>query len=73
MVEELIFAIPQELFGKLSWVLIIIQAVGWAIIIYIIFSIFNAIINRRRNLVVEQINSQLIEIKELLKQKNFKQ
>jgi hypothetical protein len=65
--EEFIFAIPRELFGKISWVLVVIQAVGWAIIVYVIFSIITAILNKKRNLVVEQINSNLIEIKELLK------
>lgn len=66
--EDLLFAIPQELIGKFSWVLIVVQAVGWAIIVYIIFSIINSILNRRRTIVIEQINNQLLEIKDILRQ-----
>jgi hypothetical protein len=66
---DFIYAIPEALVGKFSAVLIIIQAVGWAVLIYILFSIINALINRRRNVVVERISSQLEEIKEILKEK----
>lgn len=67
-VENFIYAIPQELVGKFQWLLVVLQAVGWAVLIYIIFNIVNAVLNRKRNSAVEQINLNLVEIKELLKQ-----
>jgi uncharacterized membrane protein len=65
--EDLIYALPQELIGKASVLLTILEAVGIVVIIYIIFSIINSIIHGKRYKQIKQVNANLEEIKSLLR------
>jgi len=67
--DGLIYTIPQELIGKFSGLLIVLQALGWAIIFYIVFSVINFIINKKRHKEIMLINKNLKEIKKILQKK----
>ena len=63
----------QELVGNIAFLVTILQAIGGVIIIYIIFSIIEVFINRKRNKKIEQVgedvkqmNKNLEDIKKLL-------
>ena len=66
MFESLAYTIPQELVGKLEFLITILQAAGWFIIFYIIFNVINAIINRNRNKKIDMIIKDLDAIKKAL-------
>ncbi|MFQ5531729.1 MAG: hypothetical protein ACE5ES_03890 [Candidatus Nanoarchaeia archaeon] len=65
-VEDLVFAIPQELVGKVGVLVTVLQALGGIIIFYIIFSIINTIINKRRNKKLEEAVDVIYEIRDIL-------
>ena len=65
--ESLIQMIPQELIGRLGFLITIMQALGWAVIFYIVFSIVNIIIGWTRKQDIKIIIRNLEEIKMLLK------
>ncbi len=67
--DSLVYALPQELVGKLSNLAIILQALGGAIILYIIFNIINLFTNKKKNKELQLINKNLEDIKQLLIQK----
>ncbi|MBU0894119.1 MAG: hypothetical protein KKF48_01425 [Nanoarchaeota archaeon] len=67
--ESLIYALPQELVGKVSVLLTILQALGGVIILYVIFGVISLVINRKKNKQIELINKNLEEIKVLLYKK----
>jgi len=67
MNESLIYAIPQELVGRISGLITILQILGGAIILYVIFGIVNTIINKRKKKELQKINHSLEEIKIILK------
>jgi hypothetical protein len=72
MVDNLIYEIPLDLINKLSGLFIILKALGWVIIIYVVFSIVNMVINRKRNNEIKKINKTLFDIKKLLSKQNKK-
>jgi|TARA_B100001971_G_C18182436_1_gene533610 uncharacterized protein involved in cysteine biosynthesis len=72
-VSEFILNFPPELIGKIGFLIAILQALGGVIIIYLVFSIINTIINRKRNKKIDEvleginnINKNLREIKGIL-------
>ena len=66
MFESLVYTIPQELVGKIEFLITILQAAGWFIIFYIIFNVINAIINRNRNRKIDIVINDLDAIKKAL-------
>lgn len=66
MLESLVNTIPQELVGKLEFLITVLQAAGWFIIFYIIFNVINAIINRNRNKKIDRVIEDLDAIKKAL-------
>ena len=69
MLESLVYTIPEEIINKFGSIVLVIQALGWAIIIYIVFNIVNAIINRKRKNELKKVNENLEEIQKILKSK----
>ncbi len=67
--DSLIYAIPNELVNQASTLITILKALGGAIIIYIIFSIVNTIINKNKTKKIDTIINSLEEIKGLLAQR----
>jgi len=67
--NDLIYALPQELVERFSGLITILQALGLAIIFYIIFNVINTIINRKKKKEISLINKNLEEIKIILKNK----
>ena len=62
MVFEGIVEIPRSLF-------ILLQAFGWAVVAYIGFQLINLKLNRKKNKLLEEMNSNLLSIKNLLSKK----
>ena len=54
---------------KISSLIILFQAIGGLIICYIIFSVVNMLINKKKYKEVKKINKNLEEIKKLLRKK----
>ena len=73
VVEDLIYAIPEELVEKFSGLISVLKIVGFAVIAYVIFAIINAILHRKRNKEIKEINNNLNEIKILLSNKSAPQ
>lgn len=74
MVEGQIIAniseiLPPSILENINFLLRIIQAVGVAIIVYIIFQIISLIMRRREQRLYRDMNKNLEEIKKLLKNK----
>ena len=61
----LLEALPE----KISSLIILFQAIGGLIICYIIFSVVNMLINKKKYKEVKKINKNLEEIKKLLRKK----
>jgi beta-lactamase regulating signal transducer with metallopeptidase domain len=59
----------ENLINSISNLTTFIQALGGVILIYIIFNIINAILNRKKRNELREINKNLEDIKELLKKK----
>ena len=75
-ITNTVWNFPPELIGQVSLLINVLQALGGVIIIYIIFNIIHAIINRKRNkkldsllLGVNNMNRNLEEIKRILYRK----
>ncbi len=64
--DSFIYAIPNELVNQASTLITILKALGGAIIIYIIFSIINTIVNKNKTKKIDMIIHNLEEIKSLL-------
>lgn len=60
----------QNLISSVSSLTLFIQAIGGLIILYIIFNLVGIIINRKNNKKFDEINKNLLEIKEILKKKH---
>jgi hypothetical protein len=67
--ESLFYEFPEALVTKLSSLVSILQALGIVIVIYVVFSLINTIINRKRMREIEKINNNLKDIKKLLSKK----
>lgn len=64
--------LSPEIFGRLDFLITILQAVGWFIIFYIIFNIINTLIIRKRNKKIDEVLGTLKEIKQILKKQSKK-
>jgi len=70
--ENLMAIIPQEFFSSMGSLILLLKALGGFIILYLIFSIINLIINRNKRKEISQINKNLEDIKRLLTKKKKK-
>jgi len=61
--------VPIELVNNLSSVVFWLQAVGGILLFYILFNIISAILNYKKRKELKKINSNLEEIKKILKTK----
>ena len=68
-ITSTVFNFPPELIGQVSLLITVLQALGGAIVLYIIFIIVNAVLNKSRNkkldnllLSVNSVNRNLEEI-----------
>ena len=59
----------KGLVSQVSFLTSFLQALGGVILIYIVFNVINAVINRKKKKQLEQINNTLKEIKAILKKK----
>jgi hypothetical protein len=64
--QDIASSIPNEMVNNLSFLVNILQALGVAILLYIIFSIINLIIARKKEKEVKKISENLEIIKKLL-------
>jgi len=67
--DDLIYMLPQELVAKFSGLITILKALGWVVIIYIVFNIINAFLNKKKRNELRKINENLEDIKKLLAKK----
>ena len=67
--DDLIFAIPNDLIGKVGILITILQALGIFVILWILFMAVNTFINKKRKNELLEINQHLIEIRDLLKRR----
>ena len=58
-----------EVIGNVGILVTVLQALGGVLILYLVFNIINAIINRHRNQEIRKINENLQDIKRLLRKK----
>ena len=72
-ITSTVFNFPPELISQVSLLITVLQALGGVIIIYIIFNVIHALINRKRNKKINEIliginnmNRNLGEIKRIL-------
>ena len=68
--EDLIYAIPEKIVEGFSGLISILKVVGFVVIFYVIFSIINALLYRKKNKEIKKINDNLEEIKILLAKKS---
>lgn len=69
VIENLSDVTIENLINQISNLTTFLQAIGGLILLYIIFNIINAVINRKKGKQIEQINKNLEDIKNLLKRK----
>tara|TARA_B100000315_G_C14299536_1_gene461194 strand:- start:240 stop:461 length:222 start_codon:yes stop_codon:yes gene_type:complete len=72
VIEDLATNIPETLFGSVSVLVYIIQALGILTIFYVIFLLIRAFFDRKRLKVIEKMSKDVEEIKKLLKNKKRK-
>ena len=64
--EELLFSIPEQAVSSILTAVMVLKALGWAIIIYIVFAIGNMIINWIKAKEAKKIGRDIEEIRILL-------
>ena len=64
--ETLTQTLPEEILAKISSFMAVLEILGWALLIYLVFNIINYVVNRERKKELGQINRTLLEIKKLL-------
>jgi len=69
---DLISALPPEIINNFSFIINILQAVGIAIGVYIIFNLINFFFSKRREKELKKINENLEAIKKLLARQSKK-
>ena len=67
VLNETLFAMPPEMIELFGSLVSSIKALGIAIIFYLVFSVINMIMNRRKEKEIREINSNLEDIKKLLR------
>ena len=70
--ETLNYALPKEFIEKASSFMSVLEVLGWALLIYIVFNIVNYVINRERKKELGQIHETLVDIKRLLSKQTKK-
>jgi mannose/fructose/N-acetylgalactosamine-specific phosphotransferase system component IIC len=70
--QDLVSSVPMELANNLSFLVNILQALGIAILLYIIFSTINIILSRKKEKEIKKISENLEIIKRLLVSKSKK-
>jgi phosphate/sulfate permease len=68
--DELITLLGPEVIRDLENLVLIWQAIGGVILAYLIFSLINTWINRKKRKELEKMNENLIDIKKLLVKQN---
>jgi signal transduction histidine kinase len=63
---DVLYTAPNEIVNNLSFLVNILQAVGIAIGVYIIFNTINFFLNRKKQKEIVKINKNLEDIKRLL-------
>lgn len=69
MINESIISIPIELAGSLISLITVLKALGWAIVLYVIFNTISLITNRKRNKMIDQLIDDVHDIKIALTKK----
>jgi len=69
LTEDALIEIPPELIESFGGLITILKALGWMVVFYILFNVINALINKRKQKQLEQLGSDVKEIKEILKRK----
>ena len=64
--ETLSYVFPKEFIEKAAGFMSVLEVLGWALIVYVVFNIINYVINRERKKELGQINETLVDIKKLL-------
>jgi len=72
VIETLSDVTIENLINQISTMTTFLQAIGGLILIYIIFGVINAVLNRKKRDELREINKNLEEIKKLLKGKKRK-
>jgi len=67
--DNLLYTIPENILNSAGVLLSILKALGIVVIFYLIFSIVNTILNRKKQKQVETISRNVKAIKELLEKK----
>jgi hypothetical protein len=70
--EEIVSSIPVELVNNLSFLVNILQALGVAILLYVIFNVINIILSRKKEKEIKKISENLEVIRKLLMSKQKK-
>lgn len=60
--------LPPELAHQISSFIVFLQAIGGIFVLYLIFNLINTFLNRKKQKQFENMNKNLEEIKELLKE-----
>ena len=66
-VTETVWSFPPELIGQVSLLITVLQALGGVIIIYLVFSIINMLLNKKKNKKIEEISLAVNNINQTLK------
>jgi len=64
--ETLTQTLPAEIISKISNFMAVLEVLGWALLVYVVFNIINYVINRERKKELGQLNKTLLDIKKLL-------
>ncbi|MBU2104147.1 MAG: hypothetical protein KKF67_00005, partial [Nanoarchaeota archaeon] len=64
--QDIVSSIPSELVNNLSFLVNILQALGVAILLYIIFNVINIFFSKRKEKEIKKISENLEIIKKLL-------
>ena len=67
--DSLIYALPEGIIKNVSWLITVLQVLGGAIILYVVFNIINLFLNKKKNKELQTINKNLEDIKQLLTNK----
>ena len=67
---EVINILPQEIISKVEFLIILIQALGGLLVIYLFLSVIRIIMVRKQNKVIGEIRKDVKYLKNKLKNKN---
>jgi len=64
--EDILSSVPNDLVNNVSFLVNILQALGVAILVYIIFNVISLFFARKKQREIQKINENLEAIKKLL-------